>query len=312
MKAKIFIVIICNALVLFSQDFKKTATAGFVFLEIPVSARTAGLGESSISLSNLNSTGLFINPASIGFTEMNHSFSASYSPWFAEIKHYASSYSYKTEVGVFGVGIVALNYGSMPKTKKLSGQRVYFVDGSFSSSALAVQLAYSRMLTDKFSYGISCKYVQETIDIYSAKNFLFDGGILYYTGLGSLRLAAVFQNFGVNAKFINDPFKMPSVIRLGLSAEVIGNKESEYSLTTLIEALHPNDGDEKVNVGLELSWMNMITLRGGYKFFYDEESYSVGIGFNPNLEIPSEMDFALSDYGRLGRILRFTLHLGIF
>lgn len=311
MKTKLFIFLFLITAIIRAQDFKKTATAGFVFLELPVSARTAALGESSISLSDLNAAGLFINPASIGFTKFTHSFSASYSPWIADIKHYASSYSFKTDFGVLGVGLIAVDYGSMPKVKKTSGQRVYNVEGTFSSNAIALQLGYSRMLTDNFSYGVSLKYVQETIDVFSASNILFDGGILYYTGLGSLRLAAVFQNFGVESKFINDPFKMPAVIKLGVSAEVLGDISSEYRLTTILEALHPNDGDEKLNAGLELGWRNIITLRGGYKFFYDEETYSLGIGINPNLDFPAELDFAYSDYGRLGKILRFTLHLGL-
>ena len=311
MKTQLLILIFLMSVFSYSQEFKKTATAGFVFLELPVNARTAALGESSTPLSDVNASGLFINPASIGFTNLTHSFSASYSPWIAEIKHYASSYTFKTDFGVFGIGLVAVDFGSMPKVKRTLGQRVYNIEGTFSSNAIAMQLGYSRMLTDNFSYGVSIKYVQETIDIYSASNILFDGGILYYTGLGSLRLAAVFQNFGVESKFINDPFKMPAVIKLGVAAEIIGDKNSEYRVTSIAEALHPNDGDEKLNIGLEVGWRNMLMLRGGYKFFYDEESYSLGVGFNPNLEIPAEIDFAFSDYGRLGKILRFTLHLGL-
>jgi hypothetical protein len=311
MKTKLLLFLFFITVISYSQEFKKTATSGFVFLELPVTARTAALGEASISLSDLNASGLFINPASTGFTNLTHSFSASYSPWIADIKHYASSYTFKTDFGVLGIGLIAVDYGSMPRVKKTSGQRVYQVEGTFNSSAIALQLGYSRMLTDNFSYGVSLKYVQETIDVYSASNFLFDGGILYYTGLGSLRLAAVFQNFGVESKFINDPFKMPAVIKLGLSAEVLGDNSSEYRLTTIVEALHPNDGDEKLNAGLELAWRNIITLRGGYKFFYDEETYSLGVGFNPNLDVPAQIDFAYSDYNRLGKILRFTLHLGL-
>ena len=101
MKTQLLILIFLMSVFSYSQEFKKTATAGFVFLELPVNARTAALGESSTPLSDVNASGLFINPASIGFTNLTHSFSASYSPWIAEIKHYASSYTFKTDFGVF-------------------------------------------------------------------------------------------------------------------------------------------------------------------------------------------------------------------
>ncbi len=311
MKSKILSAFILLSCLITAQEFKKNATSGFVFLQLPVNARAAALGEASITLSDVNSSGIFSNPASVGFTNLTHSFSASYSPWIAEIKHYASSYSFKSDWGVFSVGLIALDFGSMPKTKRISGQRVYEVIGTFSANAIAASLNYSKMLTDRFSFGVGLKYVKESIDIYSADNLLFDAGVLYYTGLGSLRIGAVMQNFGTDAQYINDPFKMPSMFKLGLAAEIFGSTESEYRLTALAEAVHPNNGDERVSGGLELSWQNMVSLRGGYKFFYDEETYSFGVGLNPKFSVPAELDFSYSNYGRLGNVFRFSLQLGL-
>ncbi|MDP3862547.1 MAG: PorV/PorQ family protein, partial [Phaeovulum sp.] len=265
----------------------------------------------SITLSDVNSAGVFTNIAATGFSELSHSFFASYSPWIADIKHMASSYTFNTAIGVFGIGFIGVDYGSMPKTKKIAGQRVYEVIGSFDANALAIGLTYSRKLTDRFSFGVGVKYVKEGIDIYTVDNILFDGGILYYTGMGSLRIAATIQNFGVDAQYINDPFKMPALLRLGVAGEIIGAENSDYRVTALIEALHPNDADEKLNTGLEISWLEIVSLRLGYKFFYDEESYSIGFGVNPQLALLLTLDFSYSDYGRLGKISRFSLQLGV-
>lgn len=294
-----------------AQEFKKNATAGFTFLHIPVTARTAALGEASIALSDANSSGIFRNPALLGFSDKQHSVSVSYAPWLADIKNYGASYSMMTDFGVIGVGATMLDYGSMPRTQLGTGQNVYDVVGTFEANALALSLGYSRKLTDKFSFGVAIKYVQEKIDIYKASNVLFDGGVIYYTGFESLRIAASISNFGVDTKFLNDEFKMPAALRLGMAAEVFGSYDSEYRVTTTIEALHPNDGDERLNVGAELAWRNLLMLRGGYKFFYDEESYSFGLGLNVQQSVPLQIDFAFSDYGRLGTITRFTLQFGM-
>lgn len=296
----------------FPQEFKKNATSGFTFLQVPASARTAALGEASIALSDMNSEGIFNNPAILGFTNQTHSFSASFSNWFADIKNYTTSYSYNSPFGVFGTGIILFDYGTMQRTEVAGGQKVYEILGTFTANSLAAYLTYSKMLTDRFSFGVSFKYVQEKIDIYKADNIVFDGGVLYYTGLGSLRIAASMQNFGTNSKFINDEFKMPITFRLGAAGEILGDIDSEYRITLMTEALHPNNGDERINFGSEISWQNMITLRAGYKFFYDEESYSAGFGINPKLVLPLQFDFAYADYGRLGNILRFTLQLGLY
>jgi hypothetical protein len=294
-----------------AQEFKKTATAGFVFLEVPATSRQASLGESGLALADENSSAVFNNPASLGFSELQHSFTASYAPWIADIKNYASSYAVKTDAGMFAVGLVLFDYGSMPRTVVAQDKQVFDVIGTFEAKSLAAGVTYSKMLTDQFSFGTTLKYVQERIDSYSASNVVLDAGVLYYTGLGSLRMAAAMQNFGANAKFINDEFKMPAVFKLGLAGELIGDAVSEHRLTLSVEARHPNDGNEKVNVGAEYSWNNTIALRGGYKFFYDEESYSVGIGINPQLPMPVIVDIAYADYGRLGNILRMTLHVGM-
>jgi len=296
---------------LFAQDFKKTATSGFVFLEIPVTARTASLGEASIALSDLNSSSVFNNPGALGFVSNTHSLSLSYSPWIADIKNYASSYSFSSEIGAFGIGFLMFDYGDMPRTTIAGGQKAYNVLGKFTANSSAIGLTYSKMLTDRFSFGVTVKYVNEKIDVYSASNILFDGGVIYYTGLSSLRIAASIQNFGVDTKFINDKFRMPAILRLGAAADVIGGKSADYTVTLLAEANHASDADERLSVGSEISWKNMLYLRGGYKFFYDEETYSFGFGLRSHFSMPVEVDFAYSAYGRLGNISRFTIHLGL-
>jgi len=310
---KIILFVIISACTITAQEFKKTSTAGFVFLQLPVTARSAALGEASISLPDLNSDAIFINPASAGNMTNSHSFSASYSPWIADIKHYVASYSYKSTIGVFSAGVLLLDYGTMQHTEipTSQSQGLYTVLGTFQARSLAAGISYSKMLTDRFSFGAAVKYVQEKIYIYDASNVLFDGGVIYNTGFNSLRIAATFQNFGVETKFINDVFKMPTVLKLGMSGEIIGDLNSEYRLTLCAEAIHPNDGNERVNIGSEFCWKDMVFLRGGYKFFYDEESYSVGLGIKNGIYLPLNLDFAYADYGRLGDVLRLTINIGI-
>ncbi|MFH0989359.1 MAG: PorV/PorQ family protein [bacterium] len=309
MKSIAFIILLTSTLA--AQEFKKTATSGFVFLEIPVSARVAALGETSLALPDQQSSGVFSNPASLGFIEQIHSASFSYSPWIAEMKHYASSYSYKSPFGTLAASIIMFDYGTMERTVRSSGQQVYETLGNFSASGLCVGLTFSQALTDRFAYGITAKYVREGIDIYYASNVIFDGGILYNTGFQSLRIGASIQNFGTDAKYLNDPFRMPSMLKLGFGAEVLGDRSSEYRITGLVEAIHPSDGDERITLGGEAAWRNLIILRGGYKFFYDEETFSVGLGIRTSLSLPVTFDVAYSEYGRLGGILRLTLELGL-
>ncbi len=309
MKKYITFIFVLVSISLFAGDFKKNGTAGFAFLELPVTARTAGLGECSITLADLNSSAVFSNPAILGFSNQAMSFSTSYAPWIADIKNYGVSAAYANDMGSFALGVVDLDYGSMPRTMKLNGQRSYEQDGTFDANSLALSLSYAKKLTQKFSFGLTAKYVNEKIDIYNAANLIMDAGMYYETGFRSLRIGAVIQNFGTNAKFINAKFKMPTTFRMGLAAEIYQTDNNR--ITVLTEALHPTDANEKVNVGAEYEYMKLVTIRGGYKFFYDEESWSVGLGLKQSGPLPMGVDISYATYGRLGNLLRFTFQIGV-
>jgi hypothetical protein len=102
---------------------------------------------------------------------------------------------------------------------------------------------------------------------------------------------------------------MPVMFRLGAAAEVLGSSVSDFKVTTIAEAIHPSDADERVSVGVECSWKEIVIIRAGYKFFYDEETYSFGLGLKPDIYLPIKFDFAYSSYGRLGNVLRLTLQM---
>ncbi len=87
----------------------------------------------------MNSEGLFVNPATIGFTNQIHSFSASYSNWFADIKNYARGYTYNSPIGVFGIGFILLDYGSMPRTTSSAGKK-YILSSEVSMQILLPQV----------------------------------------------------------------------------------------------------------------------------------------------------------------------------
>ncbi|MBI5474924.1 MAG: PorV/PorQ family protein [Ignavibacteriae bacterium] len=308
---KLFIITMLAAMPLLAQEFKKVGQSGFVFLEIPASARIAALGEAAVALSDVGADAAFANPAALGWIEKSHSASFSYAPWFADTKHYAAAYAFNSPIGVFGLGAVLFDFGSMPRTEFVSGNRVYDILGEFKADAVSLGLSYSRKLTDQFSFGVTLKYVRETIDMYHANNVLFDGGIMYYTGVGSWRIGASIQHFGTETEYITDQFKMPSILRLGAAAEILGTHDSDVRVTAMLEALHPTDGQERINVACEVGLLRTFVLRGGYKFFYDEESYSFGAGVLPQSSLPAGVDFAFVDYGRLGNVIRLTVFMEV-
>ena len=84
--------------------------------------------------------------------------------------------------------------------------------------------------------------------------------------------------------------------------------------TLALDALHPNDNDEAINLGTEMMWNDFIALRGGYKAIGREDSEE-GLTFGGGIRYPLAMrthvkiDYAYSDWGRLDYVHRFSMGL---
>ena len=67
---------------------------------------------------------------------------------------------------------------------------------TFSCTDMVAGLTFSRMLTDRFSAGLTVKYVREQWDDVSAGGIAVDMGTLYDTGFKTLRIGMAIQHFG--------------------------------------------------------------------------------------------------------------------
>jgi hypothetical protein len=111
-------------------------------------------------------------------------------------------------------------------------------------------------------------------------NVSIDIGTVFYTGFKSLRIAMAARNFGPDQNLAGwdevvqiEPVdvRMPIEFRLGLGMDFLDYEGSPHLLTVVLEGTHPNDGPERVNFGTEYWFNQLIALRAGYRFNYDEE-----------------------------------------
>jgi len=95
----------------------------------------------------------------------------------------------------------------------------------------------------------------------------------------------------------------------GAAMDLIGGqKEAKHRLTAAAEFTHQNDGEKKINIGAEYELLNMIALRTGYRFNYDEFGFTLGGGLkwtkgNKGIRI----DYAIMDAGRFDTLNMFTI-----
>lgn len=313
-------------------EFEQVGMAGWQFLKIPTNARTAALAGITTSIGHGDANSAFGNPALITDVE-NMELGLSNMKWLVDIAYNSASFVKNFgALGAFGVNVVFLDYGDMYRTENReifdekgnsTGQTRQVIDlGTYSASDYSIGLSYARNITDRFQVGGTAKYMHETLDDAGTGQWALDVGTMFYTGFKTLRLSMVGRNFGPDVEFVSyddrlgipaTSVKMPMVFALGTAFDIMeGGDNSQHFWTVAAEFTHPNDGPEKVHLATEYAFMKFVFLRGGYRFNYDEESFTLGAGIHLlTSSFGIKIDYAFLDFGRFDSVHMFTLGVGL-
>ena len=288
------------------------------FLKIGVGSRASALGDAFVAVAN-DVSALYWNPAGLVQFD-NDQIMFSHNIWVVDINHdFLGAVYHLDATNAFGIALTSLSTQDMPVTTEVSpfGTGEYFGYGD-----LAVAVTYSRKMTDKFSFGGTVRYIEETLDKLKMRGVMIDLGTYYWTGLGTTRFAVAVSNFGnqlapdgkvvlIGKREKSDwqAFSPPTIFRIGFAFEPYQTDDNK--ITTSIQLNHPNDNSENVSTGVEYSWKNIVFLRGGYKFNVDEQNYTLGVGVNIPIRIAQcTVDYSFSNFEQLGSVQRFSIILG--
>lgn len=301
---------------------QKVGTTSFQFLKVMPGARATAMGEAYSSLAE-GAEALFWNPAGIAATT-GHSVTATHIPYLVDTRLSSLGYAFDAGFGQVGVQVQAVDYGDIAETR--TDALGFNPDGSynpgltgntFGPSAFAVGVSYARSLTDRFSTGITAKFVRESLydgvitaggeDIPTAASAtLFDVGIQYKTGFRSLDVAMAVQNFGPEVAFVDEAFAAPLTFRLGAAGDLMGpegivQQNDQNRVTVAYDLLQPNDYDQQMQFGVEYAFAETLSLRTGYKLNYDVEGFTFGAGLNTDIRTARlGVDYS---YGGMGEFL---------
>ncbi len=300
---------------------QRTGTAAAQFLKIGVGARAIGMGESYIAVGN-DAEALYWNPAGITLFDKNSVF-FSHNQWLIDTRlEYAGLVFHLDPANSIGAAITYLHTDDMVETTEL---QPFGTGRTFGFSDFLLGITYARKMTSQFSFGVSVKFMQETIAELTMRSVLFDLGTYYSTGWKSTRFAVTVTNFGqdmapsgsVKYQTLDNQnvevtsfqkFPPPILFRIGIASEIINNER--YRITTSVQLNHPNDNAENINLGAEYWWHDRIAFRAGYKTAQVEETFSLGFGLHFPITLADfRLDYAFTNFGRLGIVNRFAIQL---
>ncbi|RCK77470.1 MAG: hypothetical protein IGBAC_1779 [Ignavibacteriae bacterium] len=298
----------------FAGKESKKGTAGALELLIPVGARGAALGNSTISYAK-GIEAVSWNPSGIVNTQNNIELYFARNNYIADISLNNAAIS----ANINGFGSIALNIrsldlGSIEETTEdyPEGTGNYFSPVFFN-----VGLSYARRITDRLNTGFTVKFIQEKIFRTSAYGIGFDAGIQYFAGNTGLIFGIVLKNIGPAMKFEgtdlereiqistihpttrtvvvkSNPFDLPSSLELGFAYQKSITNSNNIILSGAFE--NNNYGNDLYKAGLEYSYNDNLFLRVGYILVPEElvyiYQYTYGFGLKYSI---SGIEFAI-DY----------------
>jgi len=318
----------------FIRNVSKVGTTSAPFLEIEVGSRAIGMGGAFVGVAS-DASALYWNPA--GIARLPHSqVIFDHVRWLADVRFdFAGICIPLGEPGALGISLTNLSMGEMEV------RTVFYPEGTgerFGAGGGALAVSYARNLTDRFSIGFTAKYIHERIWHMRAFSFALDIGTLFTTQLRGMRIGMSISNFGskmrlegkdtlvkhdidpvkmgnndkINAHLDTERWSLPLTLRVGVAMELL--KTSANRITWAVDALHPNNNTESLNMGLEYAFYEKVFLRIGYKSLFlrdSEEGLSLGAGLSHTLagRLILDLSYAYTDFGVLGNVQRFTLLL---
>lgn len=299
----------------------RAGTAAAQFLQIGVSARAAGMGDTYVALVD-NAAGAYYNPSVLAWiTQRQALFTHTDLP--AGLAHYFGSYVQPVgSVGTFALSFLMLTTGDIPVTAAYQGP----TGEMFSATEMAIGLSYARYLTTWFAVGGTAKFVAQDLAGFDSRTWAFDVGTIFKTGWRQSRIGMSVTNFGPDISFGEESelgfksqrFPMPLSFRFGGVIDLVYSEKNK--LWFAAELHQPNDNLRHQSIGLEYAFNDLIFLRGGWKIDEETEgpdkdgfaeSFSFGAGLNLSLSgFNGKFDVSWTQMSHLDDLLRFSVMFG--
>jgi len=280
-------------------------TSGADFLELGVGSRPLGMGEAfTAEINDINS--LYYNPAGLA-TLKYPVLTIFHQELILDSRFENISLAQKVYGGWLAVANTLFWVPSFEKVD-IDGNEtgtVQFYNGNFT-----IGYGYD---FEKFYFGGSVKYIYQKIDTLFLSSFAMDVGILkdmylyspFDSPIRNFTIGISILNLGTTAK--DDP--LPRMIRFGTSYKMtkwfgwnIDFTENMINSSDLYDFTYGFSESFRINTGVELNYMELIYLRGGWRF-NDAGTYALGVGFNYAInDVAFSFDASYSDNGIFGPV----------
>lgn len=302
-----------------------------LFLTLEPGARANGMGRAFTAIADDAYAGWW-NPAAMAFNRKTQ-LAATHMPWmvgagggFDDMFHqYFAWNQYFDGIGNLGAHITWLDAGTQVQTDEFGNEL-----GEFHTFEAAFAMGYAyELMPEKLGVGGNFKLIYSYLGPGTGNTdtegktfgFAFDiaGKYKDIANLKGLDASLVVQNIGPNVTYVNESQSdaLPMTIRLGTAYKLLDSEAMRMSISAEASKILANEDplfqrfitgfehfDETIYaVGAEYTYLDLITLRGGY--FHDAAgdvsgpSFGAGFQYSFNQRYKLGVDFGMIWGGKL-------------
>lgn len=283
----IFLYILCGTTLLHAQD----AGAAFQFLQLPVSSHAAALGGDNVSVIEDDAELSYHNPAlltnasprMLGFNYMNY---------LQRTNVLGAGYTMAVgERSMVGVKVQYLDFGKMKNTDADGN-----VLGDFSAKDMVLMGTYSFDFTDRWTGGVSGKFIYSNYEQVYSLALGVDLGLNYYNSDHMLSLSVVARNLGGQVKTFDGMHEpLPFNLLVGISKDFA---HAPVRLSFTLTDLHKWQAEDFYNSGDD-AWGDILLKHFilGVDIFPTRNTYlSVGYNFLLHSELKNHARRSLEGF----------------
>lgn len=256
---KVVFTIIATIFVL--QAVAQESQEVFSFLRLPVSAHVAALGGDNITIDDDDPTVIFHNPALIA-NVADKSINLNFMTYMEGAKTASASFIKAWgERATWGVGAQYMDYGSM---KEITVDNIE--QGTFSAKDIAIAGTFTYLLSDRWSGGVTLRFISSSIGSYNSIGLASDLGLNYFDEERGWSLSAVAKNLGGQVKAYQDDYeRIPIDLLVGVSKRLEA-APLRFSLTFSRLNRWDTSFIQHVAIGADVFLGENIYIAGGYNF----------------------------------------------
>ncbi len=295
------IIVLAFAAVSMAGSLRRIGSAGAQELRIPVGSRGTAMG-GAIGADVVGTEAMFYNPAGVALMSGTEAM-FSHLTYFADmdLNYFAVTRNIE-DFGSIGLSVKVLSVGEIVKTTE-NASTPLGTGEIFEPTMSVIGLTYSNVLTDRVTFGVTAKFINENIDKAVANGFAVDVGAMYDTKWNGLRLGISIKNVGPSMRFTGSGFER-SVTAPGQNpqtspAKAVRFQAAEFELPSWISidgaidfysveknrasfygAFQSNNFSKDIyRAGVEYGYDERYFVRGGYTMDQDQEDYLYGLTF---------------------------------